>query len=124
MILPKREGRDLQLAPLKLESFLPASPLNDFPILGRLTDARMTADDPRAHYYQYRVRLVRLVKERDAVLRALQIRRADPLQDGAFRATEDDVLLRQIQQLTIEIAATTKLVNQYADEIGSPRAPE
>lgn len=84
----------------------------------------MTADDPRTLYYQYRVRLVRLVEERDSILRALQLQRADAPKEGAYRATGDDELLIQIQQLTVEIAATTKLVNQYADEIGSPRAAE
>ena len=84
----------------------------------------MTADDPRTLYYQYRVRLTRLLTERDRLLRALQWHGDGAPQEGAFRATDDDEQLRQIQQISAEIAATTKLVNHYADEIGSPRAPE
>jgi hypothetical protein len=84
----------------------------------------MTAEDARKLYYQHRVHLVGLLEERDRLLRSLQLGSGDTGNEGAYRATDEGALLRQIHQLTAEIMATTKLVNQYADQIGSPRVSE
>ncbi len=82
----------------------------------------MTAEDDRSLYYRSRVHLVGLIGQRERLLRALQWK-AQGL-DGAFLATEDGELLGQIDALTAQIVATTKLVNEYADRIGSPRVEE
>ena len=80
----------------------------------------MDEEEARRLYYQSRVHLVNLVAKRDRLLRSLQ-RGASEL-DGAFLSTEDGESLREIDALTAEIVKTTKLVNQYADMLGSPRA--
>ena len=79
----------------------------------------MTAEDDRSIYYRSRVQLVSLIAQRDRLLRSLQWKAGGI--DGAFLATQDGELLVQIDVLTAEIAAATKLVNLYADRIGSPR---
>ncbi len=92
-------------------------------IIYRLPGGQMTADDARALYYQFRVRLVRLLDRRDRIHRTLQLARFDAASELASRSTQDADLQRELDALTAEIAATTKLVNQYADQIGSPRFP-
>ncbi len=84
----------------------------------------MAVEDARRLYYESRVRLVRLKDRRDRILRKLQWDTDDAGRDGAYPAIQDSELLHQLNELTVEIAATAKRVNQYAEEIGSPRVPD
>lgn len=84
----------------------------------------MTAEDARRLYYESRVNLVRLMERRDKILRSLEWTLDDAGKEGAYPAVQDSELLHQLQELTAEIAATTKRANHYADQIGSPRVPD
>ncbi len=84
----------------------------------------MTVEDARRLYYESRVRLVRLRDRRDRILRSLQWDTEEAGKEGAYPAIPDSELLHQLNELTVEIAATAKRVNQYAEEIGSPKVPD